>query len=222
MTRKFKILGLALTAVVAATVLSATNASAAGESFHSESEKTILTGTSESNQAVTASGFSVECTDAVYVGTLVGRSTKTTTLHPAYTGCTSSLGNAPIDTTGCNYVFGSETTGTGHLPASIDCTAGSAIKVTAPGCTLSFGTQTGGGGVVVTNMGSGTTADVTYHTTFSGTFSKSGFGCFVISGTTATYTGPITLKGFLDNGTTGNIDEGATYTEGAQVGITWN
>lgn len=219
MTRTLKALGLTLMAVCALGAITAAGASAA--TFNSGAEKTIVTGSSESNHVFTASGFSVECTTAEFKGTQVGTAVSTLTVHPTYTGCTSSLGNAPVDTTGCDYVFNATTNGTGHLPAAISCTASSVIKVTAPGCTLSFGTQNPTGGVVATNLGSGSTADVTVDATVTATFSKSGFGCFVISGTTGSYSGPTTLKGYVDEGTSGNIDEGATYTEGAQTGISW-
>lgn len=227
MMRDLKALGLALMAVLALGAFAAGSASAAGERFHSESETTILTGTDEADHVFSASGFSVTCTDATFRGTSKGEggttTTKTLSVHPTYTGCTSSLGAAPVDTNGCNYVFGSEPNAGGHLPIQISCTSTNTIKVTAPGCTLSFGNQTVANGATVTNTGAGTTRDVTVTATATATFSKSGFGCFVIGGNTGTYNGPTVVSGFKDNGTSGDLHtDSATYTEGAQVGITWN
>lgn len=227
MIRNFKALGLALVAILAMGAVIASSASAAGERFHSEKETTILTGENEGIHkfGLPNGSFSVECAKAEFKGTSKGEggttTNKTLTLHPTYSECNSSLGEASVDTSGCNYVFKSETAATGHLPVEIECTTGSTIKVTAPGCTLSFGTQVNGGGLKTENKGSGTTRDSTTISTTTATFTKSGFGCFVISGTEGTYEGATTLKGFLDNGVTGNIDEGATYSEGAQVGIWW-
>jgi hypothetical protein len=227
MTRNLKALGLALMAVLALGAIAAGSASAAGERFHSEEKTTILTGTSEASHVFAASGFSVTCTEAHFRGTTIGDSGTTTSttlsVHPIYTGCTSSLGAAPVDTNGCNYTFDSETNASKHLPISIFCTPSNVIKVTAPGCTLSFGSQNIVNGASVANLGAGTTRDVTVTATATATFSKSGFGCFVIGGTTGTYTGPTTVKGFKDNGTTGDLHtDSAIYHEGAQIGITWN
>lgn len=62
-------------------------------------------------------------------------------------------------------------------------------------------------------------------------FIKTGSLCFLVSGTTGVYSGTTTLKGYVDNGVSGPIDEvegaapgtdkSAVYTEGAQVGIWW-
>lgn len=48
---------------------------------------------------------------------------------------------------------------------------------------------------------------------------KQGIGCFAVAAIFGIYAGPTTIKGYKDNGVSGNIDEGATYTEGSQVGI---
>lgn len=232
MIRNLKALGLALIAVLAMGALVAGNASAAGERFHSEKELTILTGENETgNIHVFKSGsLEIKCTTAKFAGTSKGVSAgandfvaTTVTVHPTYTGCSDNIfgGTDTVDTAGCNYVFSSETNATKHLPTEISCTTGTAIKVTAPGCTLSFGTQKNGGGVSSANEGSSTTRDTTTNSTTTATFTKSGFACGLVSGTVGEYSGATTMKGFIDNGVSGNIDEGATYTEGAQVGIWW-
>jgi hypothetical protein len=227
MIRNFKALGLALVAILAMGAVVAGSASAAGERFHSEKTATILTGVNEGIHVfgLPNNSFKVECSVGEFKGTSLGEggttTNKTTTLHPTYSGCNSSLGAATVDTAGCNYVFGSETTAAKHLPVEIECTAGSTIKVTAPGCTLSFGSQVNGGGVSVANLGEKNLRDTTTVSTTTATFTKSGFGCFAVEGTSGTYSGATTLKGYEDKGVTGNIDEGATYTEGSQVGTWW-
>lgn len=240
MIRNLKALSLALVAIFAMGALVAGSASAAGERFHSETELTILTGVDEpgTNHVFKSGSLEITCENATFAGTAKGVKvaekdyvTTEQTVHPTYTGCSDNVfgGTDTVDTTGCNYVFKSETNATKHLPAEIECTANFSIKVTAPGCTLSFGAQKNGGGVSVKNEGSGTTRDVTNASTTTATFTKSGFACGLVAGTTGEYIGPTTTKGYVDNGVTGNIDEvngaGADettiYHEGAQVGIWW-
>jgi hypothetical protein len=247
MTRKLKALGLALFALCALGAMTAGSASAAGELFRSEKETTILTGTNVGNHVFeTPAGLKITCEVATFNGTakaetVGGTTTKTLTVHPTYEKCKDSLFNAaaPVDTTGCNYVFTSETkenaTKEKHLPASIECTSGFAIKVTASGCTLTFGAQATTNGIVVTNEGKLNERDIKAKATAGAAFTKdapaTGSTCGFITGTTGTYTGEVTLKGFVDNGVTGPIDEvegaapgtdkTAVYTEGAQVGIWW-
>ena len=221
MIRKFKALGLALVAVFAFSAIAATGASAA--TFNSEVEPTILTGSNagEGNHVFKASGAEVVCTGAEFKGTAAKKAESTLRVHPTYTGCTFLSETATVDTSGCDYVFSATTNAGGHLPVSIACTGSSVIKVTTSACTLSFGTQNTTGGVKSTNLGSGSSRDSTVDATVTATFSKSGPLCFLISGTTGSYAGNTTVRGFVDNGVTGNIDEGATYKEGAQVGVWW-
>jgi len=230
MIRNLKALGLALVALVALSAVAAGSASAAGERFHSEVEPTIITGTSTNTHVFSAGGANVECTSATFNGTSTLKTEATQTVHPTYSGCTFIGEPATVDTTGCNYVFGSETVG-GKLPAEIECTTGYSIKVTTPGCTLTFAAQKNTGGLTVTNEGAGSTRDTKTVSETGATFSKSGPLCFLVSGTTGTYKGTTTVKGFKDEGVTGPIDEteGAApgkdvttvYKEGAQVGIWW-
>jgi hypothetical protein len=220
MVRKLEVLSLALAAFAALNALAACTASAAGERFHSEVEPTIVTAANTNTFVFSSSGASTECTTIVFKGTMRVRTEATWTMHPGYAGCTFLGEPATVDTAGCNYVFGAETASS-VIPVEIECTAGAAMKVTSPGCTLTFGGQKLTGGVSVTNEGSGSTRDSRVVWEVGTTFSKSGSLCFLFSGTTGTLKGTTTVKGFIDNGVSGNIDEGATYTEGAQVGIWW-
>jgi hypothetical protein len=245
MTRKLKGLGVALIALCALGALTAVSASAAGELFRAEKETAIITGTNVGNHVFsTPGGLKVTCEEGTFRGTSKadvagGTTTKTMTLHPTYNKCSDNIFGAasPVDTTGCNYVFTSETKATAngekHIPASIECTEGYKIAVTAAGCTLTFGAQNTLDGVALKNEGAGTTRDILATATVAGvTYSKDEKGfCGLISGTVGTYNGVVTLKGFEDKGVSGPIDEvtGAApgtdattiYTEGAQIGIFW-
>jgi hypothetical protein len=231
MIRNLKVLGLAIMALAALSGLVASGASAAGERFHSEAEPAIITGTSTNTHVFEPeNGANAECTSATFRGTAKLKTEATQTVHPTYSGCTFLGEPATVDTTGCNYIAGSETVG-GRLPTGIECTEGYTIKITTPGCTLTFGGQQFTGGMTVTNEGSGSTRDSKVVLAMSAVFSKSGSLCFLVAGTVATFTGTATVKGFKDEGVTGPIDETegaapgkdvtAVYKEGAQVGIWW-
>lgn len=222
MSSKFKAFGLALVAVVAFNAIAATGASAA--EFHSEANATIITGDDDNTvyKFSTAGGLALECMDTTFTGTMTGTTTTTITLRQTTSGCGFLEEPATIDTTGCTYVVTSHTTPSGHLPTSLSCTGSSTVKITTSACTLSFGNQTGVGGVKITNLGSGSTADMTAHTTITTTFTKSGPLCFLISGNTGTLTGASTLKGFAEGAITGDLHaNNYSVHEGAHVGISW-
>lgn len=229
MTRTLKLLGLSLAALCAFGALLSSSALAAGETFHSEVETTILTGNNHNtNQLFAVSGITTTCKKATFKGTMLHNTESSITLFPTYTECEDSLGNKNIvfDTTGCAFVIGSETTGSGHLPLSVECTAGiKGMVKTDPSCTLTITPQTATNGIQVTNVGAGATREMTFHITASLAVDKgTQAGCFFL-GNVLTYTGTGVLAGFVDNGVHGDIDEvtGHTtvYTEGAQVGIWW-
>lgn len=195
-------------------------ASASAESFHSEIEPTVYTAASEANQVIKAGSAEVVCTGASYIGTSSFKTETFLKLHPQFTGCTFLGEPASIDASGCEYNVVSTTaeSGTGDLPVVLECFTLSPLKVTTSGCTLAFGSQSTTGGLKATNLGSGSSRDITVDFTMTATFSKSGLACFVISGTTATFTGTATMKGFVDEGSQ-QFPE--TYFEGSQVGIWW-
>jgi len=199
--------------------------SASAASFHSEVEPTIITGSNSGE-----GGFQIAPADHTYVatcsnsekkGTMPTKTVTSLTLHPTLAGCESSLGASPIDTSGCSIIIDANTNATGHLPMTWECNGTNKVKITSPGCTLSFEAQAMTRGAKATNIGAGSTRAITLDMTATGTFSKSGFACFVISGTTATFSGNMILRGYKDSGIFGEISEGATYSEGSQVGIWW-
>lgn len=227
MIRTLKLLGLVAVVIGAFSAISASGASAE-TLFHCEVEPCISTGTTEpgTKEKFAASGFTVEC-HGEFASTSLHKTETTILVDPRYSNCESSLGAATVDTAGCYYVFTSHTNATGHLSVSVACTNSTeSIKVTAPGCTLSFGPQATKGGVKATNLGSGPTRDITLDTTSEATFSKSGSFCFAISGDTGLYSGTSTVTGYTDNaslgqGCTGLPDQSFSCTEGVQAGIWW-
>jgi hypothetical protein len=228
MTMNLKKLALAVVAGLLLSILTTSSASAAGERFHSEVEPTIVTGLNTNTHVFSPPGAPVECTEATFRGTTGLKTEALAIVHPTYFGCTFLGEPATVLTTGCSYVIRSETV-SGKLPVETECLAGFAIKVKVPACTLTFGPQKNTGGVIVTNEGSGVTRDVKVVSETGATFSKSGSLCFLVSGTTGTYKGTATVKGFKDVEIDGRPDEvnaegkdeTAVYVEGAQVGIWW-
>jgi hypothetical protein len=221
MIRNLKALGLALIALGALGAVMASGASAAGERFHCEKAPCIITGESEAPH-VFAANVPVTCSKAFFKGTQANLTETTQEVHPTYSGCEFLEEPATVDTNECDYVFESETTAAGHLPVSIKCTGSSKISVTTSACNLSFGSQANTGGIKVVNGGSGTSRDTTVTSTTGATFTKAGPFCFLVSGTTGTYSGPTTTKCYEDKGISGPVDlDTTTYTEGLQVGCWW-
>jgi hypothetical protein len=184
MTRKYKALGLALMAAVAAFALSgiaASSAVAAPEFTCIETPANvhahcILDGKEDPNEQLNftaGEGFgSIHCTEATFTGGTLATGTGTTieNVHPEYGGCTDSFGRAvDTTTTGCNFTFHVETkleTNVYHGKADLVCEAGKQIeiKVTSGGsviCTDTIGSQNGVGPVTYRNMTEASPTDVT-------------------------------------------------------------
>jgi hypothetical protein len=217
--RNLKALGLALVAVLALGAMAAASASAAGEKFHAEVEPSVVTSSNEGegNHVFKAGEAEVVCTGATFAGTSAAKTTTTQTVHPTYSGCTFLGGAATVDTAGCNYVLSSEVGASGTAPVSISCTGTNKIKVTGPGCTLSFGSQLTEGGATYANLAT-TPKTTTVTSNTKATFAKSGLLCGAVTGTVGTYTGKVITKTYVDNGGPTNEDE---YSEGAQVDGWW-
>jgi hypothetical protein len=206
--KNLKILGLAFVAVLAmsAVVASAASASAFTSSEASGSETvTRLTGSQEGSDVFTTDGGTVTCTTATYVGEVKGTSTTEAEAAPTYSGCTAfGFVNVPIDTNGCKYKF----TSAGEI--HIVCPGEAAIEVTAPGCTVTVGTQTptGPNTVEFTNIGSGSTMEITIDVTLRGIhYIEHNRGSFpncsnpTVTKTNGTYTGHAKVTGETTGGT---------------------
>jgi hypothetical protein len=248
MTRNLKAFGLALVAAMALGAIGAQTASAVVEhSFRSPVENTVLTGSfdpSTGNHVFTAtSGLIVECSAGTFSGTNVGKVLDRVTVHPKYSGCTSSLGNVTVDTDGCNYTFYSNTTedaahspGTEHAAVGLECESSHAIEITAPGCNLAFSAAHSGTpvnqslhGVRYTQLSShsGKHAITVYATVKTIKYiATSGSLCGLAghpAGTysNGTYTGKASVTGYEDSAHSGgSTTTGTTWTHGNQVDIT--
>ncbi len=162
MTRNFKALGLALVAVFAMSV-GASAASAA--EFHAEKAPVTLTGTQHAGEDVfTTDAGTVSCENASYTGSQATVTSLTAGAIATYSGCHAAFGlNTTIDVNECKYVFNANT-----KKVDISCPAGKVIAVTAPGCEITVGSQTGVGSVNYTNIGSGTTREITIDVALTG------------------------------------------------------
>jgi hypothetical protein len=163
MTRKLKVLGMALMAVLALSAVSASASSAAVE-FHSEEKDLTLTGTqTTTNKFITDAG-EVTCVKAIFSGTTSTTATTQAeqTVTPKYEECHAiffgSKVTVTVDMNTCDYDL--RAIGT----AAITCTkVGDAIAVTAPGCTTTISPSGNNtlSKVTYTNGGAGTTRDIT-------------------------------------------------------------
>jgi hypothetical protein len=210
MTRNLKVLGLALMAAFALAAVGASGASAATELFHSEVEPTILEGSQVGTHKFTTTAGNVTCSTAVFKGTAKLKTESDQTIHPEYSGCNLSgaeFVSATVSTTGCNYTFTQPNSKAGVT--DIVCEVGKNITVTAFGCTITVGPQNNLA-VSYKNTGTGAGRDVDVNAEATNVvYSHTGFTCGTGSGTTGTYTGETTVKGYTDtNG-----------TKGSQVGI---
>jgi len=253
MKRNLKALGLTLGALFAMGALSAASASAVEHEFHSTEENTILTGETEHEAPVEAqsileiNGVKVECTRGTYEGTVTGKDpdedgifTETeATVHPIYDGPCKipNVGEASVNTDGCDFVLTSETVetteGVEHGEVAVECTEGAQITISAPGCTISVGTGGEGSvpeatlddGVVYTDKETEGRKTVTIDATVKEIpFESEGFLCFFAGipskGHNAIYTDEVTVEGFKDGGCTQDKDtHKLTCNEGEPVDI---
>ncbi len=165
MLRKLKFLGLA--GIMALSLAALTAGAAAGDTFTAEKYPVTLTGDQDGqiDQFTTQAGVT-KCNTITYVGTVTGPTT-TLTLFPTYSGC-SQLGlTSTIDMNGCDYLFHINSAA-GNTTATTDivCPAGKEITKTTPSigtpkCITHIPPQTGLEVASFTNIGSGTTREIT-------------------------------------------------------------
>lgn len=209
MTRKLKVLGLALMAVFAMSIVGAQAASAAEveHEFLSDSNPTILKATDEpeTNHTFTVGGFAtVECEVAHFTGTSVGNvenEADTITMHPSYTDCSFFEEEATVDTSGCDYIFDSDTPNGSSADVFVECES-TGIVIDTAACTIWVGEQTTNPGVTYTNVANG---DVTVNASISGIEADFHEGplCDLLTdnGTiTGEYNGLAIVEGFSDPG----------------------
>jgi hypothetical protein len=239
MTSQLKALGLALAAVFALSALVAQGAQAA--KFHSNSERTVVTGELESANPdeISIAGFLTwRCEAAKFEGTIVGKEVEASTITPTYgnttapTKCKNTLTGheMTLHTQHCAYVFHTATNAEEHALVDIECggTAENAILITDPAdqFTMSIGAQNNLNGVHYTNLEEPGLKYTTVKWTLKGVhWSCEGSGCFLgKEGNGLEYKGGDTLKGWEDKGTelTGTektTPTSAATTEGARTSI---
>jgi hypothetical protein len=212
MIRDLKALGLSLVAVLALTSVAASAAQAAEAHFTAQTGTTKITGLSaEFNQKFTTTAGSVECTGH-FEAVNPPETSKELTVKAKYTPCRAFFGSTPIiEMNSCDYVFTAGTygptagtsTGTAHITCGV---AGDSIVVNAPGCVIKIGAQTGLTSIHYQTVTVNGISHVTVTPNVTNIkYSHSGFLCGTGSGTTGTYSGPVTIKGFNSKGAQTNI-----------------
>jgi len=148
MTRKLKALGLALVAVSAVSMVTASAASAQTGIFTSDGPATLKgvnkAGSAESANSITSFGLSVVCPNATYTGhkaevtphEKVPNSSSSVTITPNYGSCAAEGGGikATVDMNGCDFMIHlTKTTGVADqyaITTTIKCPTGKHIVVT--------------------------------------------------------------------------------------------
>ena len=178
MFRHLKRIGAALCAVLAVGAVAANAASAQDVFTTANGNPAYLhgeqVGTAEENVfGIGHNNPLFSCEGATYSSTgTVANGAGEVLLHPEVSGCTTPFGEATFDTTGCDVVLtghteshekteageGTETDAT----VSLACEGTNTIKITSAGCTMTMAPAQNQNllGVVYTNEGSGSTADV--------------------------------------------------------------
>jgi hypothetical protein len=174
----------------------------------------------------TAGGFvKVKCNVATFEGTTVFNSGTDLTITPTYSGCTLGGLAATVRMNGCKYTL---TAVASHL-ADVDivgCTTGKAMTIVKGNCTISVPAQNSLSSVSLANEGAAFTMDVVANFNLSFiTVTQTGTECpspgshsFINR-----YTGSVTLKAFIDQGSREVIKHEHLYAEvicGIQVSFT--
>jgi len=167
--RRYLLIALAL-----ATGISCLPSLAAAESFKFNLESSPSTLQGKMHGAPDVMSFDTgtfSCEKGTGVGTVVGTEVTSISLAPSYSGCQAfGFFSIPIDMNGCKYVYTTVTKSGGSFVGTKDivCPAGQLIVITAPGCTIKIGSQTGLGTVKLTNIGAGATREITIDENLTG------------------------------------------------------
>jgi hypothetical protein len=242
MTRKLKVVAVALAALFAVSAISA-QAAFAEEEFHAHAKHVVLTGEQHPQfpaQKTTVwvgatSKGNLTCNKLELWGDSEGTETTSTlftsknaTVHPKYAECTSTFGNLTVNTEECHFNLTATTNANGHAELHINCPTGQSIKtsIASGACVISINNEQTLTGVHYTNVTTSDTAhaELTVHLTTGKTihYTASGFGCALAgiptSGTEAEWEGTWTLKAFkyVSGSTTAPSN---SYKDEEQVGI---
>jgi hypothetical protein len=245
MTSKLKALGLALVAVFAMSAIVAQGAQAA--KFHSNSERTVVTGELESanpDEFSIAGFLTIRCEAAKFEGTIVGKEVDTSTITPTYgntaapSKCKNTLTGHEVivHTQHCAYVFHAATNAEEHGLTDVECSGATentfVLTDPADNFTMKIGAQTNLNGVHYTNLEEEVNKVKVKYITAKSTvkgihWTCEGGGCFLgKEGNGGEYKGGDVLRGWKDEGSelveTGKTTptEAATK-EGERTSIWW-
>lgn len=201
MTRKLKVLGLALVAMFA---MSAVAASAQAAKFQAaEYPASITAHSAESDNFFVTDVGVVECSTHHFEGG-ANEATTTLTVSPTYENCEAFGLNAEVDTNNCQYVFHlAEGGGPVYtMNVDIDCAVSTeTIEVITPACVVTVGEQKGLSHVLAENAG----GDVAIEAAVGGIkYNKTGALC---SGTgfAGEYFGTALVEGFNELSEPNNV-----------------
>jgi len=216
--RNIKVLGLALTAVLAMSAFAAATASA--NEFNSESYPTTGTGTKDGEflDVLTLTAGTVKCTTPTYKATLSAKSTSVS-VAPSYAGCTGFGFPGEVVTTGCVYVFNIGAGATTEGDVDLECTGANEITIISKSgatvkCTVHVKSQTDIGGTVkYINISAGATREITVEANLTGIdythTAGTGIGACTSGSST---TGTLTAKGVATGENAGGTHVGVFLT----------
>jgi hypothetical protein len=172
MTRKLKVTGLVLVAMLAMSSLVASSATATlpdTDKVVTESAPFRLTSSQENGLSkFTLAGQAVECTTVSINATVNALEvTEVLTEVPTYAGCTYAGQAATVTMNGCKYRI-TGTTGTdGDARSHLTCEGTNKMVLTlnAIACEVFVASQEAEGGFTITTVGTGTTRELTLHLT---------------------------------------------------------
>jgi hypothetical protein len=174
MVKNLKALGLALMALAAIGALMASSAAAA--EFHSESEKTTIVSKAEGHHVFDAASNSITCTEANFDATTTKKTTSEITFTGTYGGCTFFGVGVTVEMNNCDYIF--------HADGTVDIGGTGCTFITFRAsifgipCDVKVTPQTGLKSVAYTNIGSGSTTEVTLSAAVNGiVYHQEGGGC---------------------------------------------
>lgn len=128
-------------AVALALILSgvAAGPAAAEESFHTESEKTTLTGRGWLAHEIDAAGASISCLKSTFSGSTESKTTQQITLTASYSSCSFLGASVTVSMGSCDYLLKAN----GEFAINGASCATNPITYQAPGCKISIGPQAG-------------------------------------------------------------------------------
>ena len=170
MLRHFRIFALVISFIGMLSATATPGATATPFQFHTESLTKVTGNQHAGNDVFTTDAGKIECNEATQEGEISASTTVSITLTATYSGCTAfGFANTPIDTNGCHYTYTAITREGASFEGKkdISCPAGKSIEVTSFGCIVTIGSQNGLGKLTYTNVGTGTTREITIDSAFT-------------------------------------------------------